>query len=276
MCVWVTCRFVTAFESDGPERDFLICWINVLPSLSRYLMSTCLSAPPGGGSLRPVGSGDVSVEPAGLAGSLYVFLASAVRPADLLLLQHQRSAYLERKALVSLSYQVKPLQLQLPHQWLWEVFFNKCQHFLVFFKMVIRNIHLCTSVGSCPQYCRMLQYAILPAGPRFHSLLHCSGSSYPLQVLSSRLPSLHEWQHHAQVWVGASVYTPVILSVFGCSVERLACPCFVSAGGWQRASRCWSSLSRLDLLNFRSFTERSSCPSSSSLSLLPSCSQCWR
>lgn len=72
------------------------------------------------------------------------------------------------------------------------VFFNKCQHFLVFLKMVIRNIHLCTSVGSCPQYCRMLQYAILSAGPRFHSLLHCSGSSYPLQVLSSRLPSLHE------------------------------------------------------------------------------------
>lgn len=79
-------------------------------------MSTCLSAPPGGGSLRPVGSGDVSVEPAGPAGSLHVFLASAVCSADLLLLQHQRSAYLKRKALVSLSYQVKLLQLQLPHQ----------------------------------------------------------------------------------------------------------------------------------------------------------------
>lgn len=148
--------------------------------------------------------------------------------------------------------------------------------FCSFFKTVISKIHLCTSVGSCPQYCRMLQYAILPAGPRFHSLLYCSGSSYPLQVLPSRLPSLHEWQHHAQVWVGAWVYTPVILSVFGCSVEHLACPRFVSAGGWQKASRCWSSLSRPDLLNFRSFTERSSCPSSSSLSLLPSCSRCWR
>lgn len=81
-----------------------------------------------------------------------------------------------------------------------------------------------TSVGSCPQYCRMLQYAILPAGPCFHSLLHCSGSSHTLQVLSSRLPSLHERQHHAQVWIGACVCTCTcaVLSVFGWSINRLA------------------------------------------------------
>lgn len=77
------------------------------PQLPNVCMSLCS---PGGGSLWAVGSGDVSVEPAGLASSLYVFLASAVCPADLLLLQHQRSANLKREALVSLSYQVRSLQ----------------------------------------------------------------------------------------------------------------------------------------------------------------------
>lgn len=96
--------------------------ITILREISSYviLMSFCLYpklpnvymclCSPGGGSLWAVGSGDVSVEPAGPASSLYVFLASAVCPADLLLLQHQRSANLKRKALVSLSYQVRPLQ----------------------------------------------------------------------------------------------------------------------------------------------------------------------
>lgn len=71
-----------------------------------YLMSVCLCSP-GGGSLRPAGSGDVSVEPAGPPSSLYVFLASAVCATDLLLLQHQRSAHLKREAPVPLSYQVR-------------------------------------------------------------------------------------------------------------------------------------------------------------------------
>ena len=48
------------------------------------------------------------------------------------------------------------------------------------------------------------------------------------------------------------------------------------AGGWPRASPCWSSLSRPASSSFRSFTEPSSSPSSSSLLLLPSCSPCWR
>lgn len=33
---------MTAFESGGPERDFLICWINVLPSFSP--VTSCLHA----------------------------------------------------------------------------------------------------------------------------------------------------------------------------------------------------------------------------------------
>lgn len=48
------------------------------------------------------------------------------------------------------------------------------------------------------------------------------------------------------------------------------------AGGWPKASPCWSSLSRPASSSFRSFTEPSSSPSSSSLLLLPSCSPCWR
>lgn len=119
LCVFELHAGLTAFEHDGPERDFLICRINVLPSLPPVTSCLCVSALPGGGSLRLAGSGDVSVEPAGPASSFHVFLASAVCPADLLVFQHQRSAYLKRKALVSLSYQVKPLQLQLGHQWPW-------------------------------------------------------------------------------------------------------------------------------------------------------------
>ena len=64
--------------------------------------------PPGGGSVRAAGFGDVSVEPAGPSSSLHVLLAPAVRSADLLLLQHQRPAYLKGAASVPLSYQVGP------------------------------------------------------------------------------------------------------------------------------------------------------------------------
>lgn len=57
----------------------LVSWVLYLSSVSAA----------GGGSLRPAGSGHVSVEPAGPASPLHVFLAGAVRSADLLLLQHQ-------------------------------------------------------------------------------------------------------------------------------------------------------------------------------------------
>lgn len=50
--------------------------------------------PSGGGGVWPAGVGDVSLEPASPASSLHVFLAAAVCIADLLLLQHQRSAHL--------------------------------------------------------------------------------------------------------------------------------------------------------------------------------------
>lgn len=56
-------------------------------------LSPCLP-PSGGGGVWPAGVGDVSLEPASPASSLHVFLAAAVCIADLLLLQHQRSAHL--------------------------------------------------------------------------------------------------------------------------------------------------------------------------------------
>lgn len=46
LCVFELHAGLTAFEHDGPERDFLICRINVLPSLPpSYLMSMCLCSP---------------------------------------------------------------------------------------------------------------------------------------------------------------------------------------------------------------------------------------
>lgn len=67
----------------------------------------CL-CPPGGGSVWAASFGYVSMEPAGPSSSLYVFLATAVRITDLLLLQHQRPAYLKGEAPFPLSYQVGP------------------------------------------------------------------------------------------------------------------------------------------------------------------------
>lgn len=90
-------------------------------SLSR---SPCLAlCPPGCGSVWPASFGNVSMEPAGASSSLHVFLATAVRTADLLLLQHQRSAYLKREAPFPLSYQVRPLHIiDYTSQTLWSVF----------------------------------------------------------------------------------------------------------------------------------------------------------
>lgn len=68
---------------------------------------------PGGGGVWAAGSGYVSVEPAGPSSSLHVFLAPAVCSADLLLLQHQRPAYLEGEAAFPLSHQVKSHHCEL-------------------------------------------------------------------------------------------------------------------------------------------------------------------
>lgn len=63
-------------------------------------------APTGGGGVRPASFRHVSVEPAGPASSLHVFLVAAICAADLLLFQHQRQAHLQREAPLPLSHQV--------------------------------------------------------------------------------------------------------------------------------------------------------------------------
>lgn len=73
-------------------------------------LSFSVSHPSGGGSVRAACIRNVSMEPAGPSRSLHVFLATAVCSADLLILQHQRSAYLKREAPFPLSYQVRPQQ----------------------------------------------------------------------------------------------------------------------------------------------------------------------
>lgn len=95
-------------------REFLICNIDVilpvsqLPQSLYFCLSLSLSLSPGGGSVRAASSGYVSMESAGPSGSLHVFLATAVCFADLLLLQHERPAYLKGEAPFPFSYQVRP------------------------------------------------------------------------------------------------------------------------------------------------------------------------
>lgn len=64
------------------------------PNYLIFVSPSSLLPPSGGGGVRSAGVGDVSLEPAGSASSLHVFLAAAVCFADLLLLQHQRPAHL--------------------------------------------------------------------------------------------------------------------------------------------------------------------------------------
>lgn len=73
-------------------------------------MMPIIICPPGGGSVRTSSFGYVSMEPVGSSGPFYVFLAAAVRPADLLLLQHQGPAYLKGATPFSFSYQVSSEQ----------------------------------------------------------------------------------------------------------------------------------------------------------------------
>lgn len=60
----------------------------------------------GGGSIWFAGSGHVSLESAGSAGSFYVLLAGAVCTADLHLLQLTGPAPLQREAALPVSHQV--------------------------------------------------------------------------------------------------------------------------------------------------------------------------
>lgn len=84
----------------------------------------------------------------------------------------------------------------------------------------------------------------------------------------------HSWM--TTPCTGGSIYPyrfyTAVLSL--CHLDPPACLC--SAGGWRKESPCWSWLSRQASLSFRSSTEPSYSPSSSSLWLRPSCSPCWR
>lgn len=83
-------------------------------SWPNYLIYIFFSLPPtGGGGVWPASFRHVSVEPAGPASSLHVFLAAAVCAADLLLLQHQRQAHLQRETPLPLPHQVTLLRLIL-------------------------------------------------------------------------------------------------------------------------------------------------------------------
>lgn len=82
-------------------------------SWPNYLIYFFSLPPTGGGGVWPASFRHVSVEPAGLASSLHVFLAAAVCAADLLLLQHQRQAHLQRETPLPLPHQVTLLRLIL-------------------------------------------------------------------------------------------------------------------------------------------------------------------
>lgn len=82
-------------------------------SWPNYLIYFFCLPPTGRGGVWPASFRHVSVEPAGPASSLHVFLAAAVCAADLLLLQHQRQAHLQREAPLPLPHQVTLLRLIL-------------------------------------------------------------------------------------------------------------------------------------------------------------------